>query len=100
MIEIFGQRGEDGVPLCSSLMAEGELIRRYESASGRVVDRRTLTFYHILSAWSLLIMGGATGLRAAAAGHNHRDILLTWLSMVVHPLSDEIIRLLKQEMHA
>lgn len=97
MVEIFGSRDENGADLCSSLMTESELIERYESESGRAVDRDTLTFYRILSAWSLLIMGGATGLRAVAARHNHQDILLTWLSMVVHPLSDEILRLITTE---
>ena len=42
-------------------------------------------------------MGGATGLRAAKAKHNHQDILLTWLSMVAHPLADELTRQLSKE---
>jgi aminoglycoside phosphotransferase (APT) family kinase protein len=97
LIEIFGRRGEDGTTLCSSLMSRDEMIARYEAASGRTVNRATLRFYHILCAWSLTIMGRATGLRAAQARHNHQDILLTWLSMVAHPLNDEILRLLIEE---
>ena len=97
LVELFGTQAADGTPLCSSLMTRAELIERYEAASGRTVNARTLAFYHVLSAWSLLIMGGATGLRAAKAKHNHQDILLTWLSMVAHPLADELTRLLSKE---
>lgn len=97
LVELFGTQDADGRRLCSSLMTRDELISRYETASGRTVDPDTLRFYHILSAWSLLIMGGATGLRAATAQHNHQDILLTWLSMVAHPLIDELTRIMTEE---
>ncbi|MCB2049996.1 MAG: phosphotransferase family protein [Novosphingobium sp.] len=97
MTEIFSCHRDDGVKLCSSLMTEDDFIAAYERATARKVCRQTLQFYRVLSVWSLAIMGGATGLRAAKAQHNHQDILLTWLSMVVYPLSQEILTILDPE---
>lgn len=95
-VEIFGARDEEGRYLCSNLMHEDEFIARYESATGRTVNRRTLRYYRILLAWSVLAMA-SNGLSAAANHHNHQDILLTWLSMVSPPLIDEITRLMLEE---
>lgn len=96
LVEIFGARDEQGQYLCSNLMREEEFIERYESATGRSVNRRTLRYYRILLAWSVVAMA-SNGLSAAANHHNHQDILLTWLSMVTPPLLDEISRLMLEE---
>lgn len=95
-VEIFGARDEEGHYLCSNLMREDEFIARYEGATGRSVNRRTLRYYRILLAWSVVAMA-SNGLTAAANHHNHQDILLTWLSMVSPPLIDEITRLMLEE---
>jgi aminoglycoside phosphotransferase (APT) family kinase protein len=97
LVRIFGARADDGTCLCSSLMPVDELIERYEAATGRVVNRRTLHFYRVLQAWSTVAMATGTGLRAAAAHHNHQDILLTWLSMVTPLLVDELTDLMMEE---
>lgn len=96
LVEIFGARDEEGQYLCSNLMREDEFIEHYERATGRSVNRRTLHFYRILLAWSVVAMA-SNGLSAANNHHNHQDILLTWLSMVTPPLLDELTRLLLEE---
>ena len=97
LVEIFGTRDTDGRYLCSGLMTLDDMLARYEARTGRAVDRKTLRFYHILLSWSVVAMASATGLGAAAAHHNHQDILLTWISMVTPSLIDELTRLLTQE---
>lgn len=97
LVEIFGGRSEDDIYLCSNLMSVDDYVANYEAATGRTVNRKTLLFYRILLAWSVLAMAMGTGIAAAKAKHNHQDILLTWLSGVSHPLIDEISRLLIEE---
>ena len=89
----------DGV-LCLGLMSEADLIARYESETGRRVDRGTLHFYHVLSSWSLLIMALATGLRAARDAQNHGDVLLTMLSTIGARLIMEIAGLIEKDIRA
>lgn len=96
LVEIFGARDEQGRYLCSNLMVVEDFIGEYERETGRIVNRDTLRFYRILLSWSVVTMA-SSGLTAAANRHNHQDILLTWLSMVTHPLLDEITRLLLEE---
>ncbi|MFD2136830.1 phosphotransferase [Novosphingobium resinovorum] len=96
LVEIFGARDEQGRYLCSNLMTVEDFIGGYERETGRIVDRDTLRFYRILLSWSVVAMA-SSGLTAAANRHNHQDILLTWLSMVTHPLLDEITRLMLEE---
>ncbi|MES2492518.1 MAG: phosphotransferase family protein [Pseudomonadota bacterium] len=96
LVRIFGSRDAAGAYLCSSLMTVEELIARYEAATDRTVNRKTLHFYRVLQAWSTVAMC-ASGLRAARAHHNHQDILLTWLSMVTPSLVDELADLLLED---
>lgn len=96
LVEIFGAHDEHGEYLCSNLMTFDEFIGGYERATGRLVNRETLHFYRVLLSWSVVAMA-SSGLTAAANHHNHQDILLTWLSMVTHPLLDELTRLLLEE---
>ena len=97
LVEIFGARAEDGTYLCSNLMSVDDYIAHYEAATGRTVNRKTLLFYRILLAWSVIAMAMGTGIAAAKAKHSHQDILLTWLANVTPPLIDEISRLLLEE---
>ncbi len=96
LVEIFGARDESGHYLCSNLLRLEDFIASYENATGRTVNRETLSFYRILLAWSVVAMA-SNGLTAAANSHNHQDILLTWLSMVTPSLIDELTRLLLEE---
>jgi len=96
LVEIFGAHDEEGAYLCSNLMREDDFIARYEEATGRTVNRKTLRYYRILLAWSVVAMA-SNGLTAASNHHNHQDILLTWLSMVTPPLLDELTRLMLEE---
>ena len=91
---------EDGEHRASGLYGREELIVRYEAQSGRRVNRRTLHFYEVLSAYKVIIMILATGLRSARDHHNHQDVLLTWVSVAGHIFHSEMVELLQQEIAA
>ncbi len=91
---------EDGEQRASGLYAREELIARYEAQSGRRVNLRTLHFYEVLSAYKVIIMILATGLRSARDHHNHQDVLLTWVSVAGHIFHSEMVELLQQEIAA
>ena len=91
---------EDGEHRASGLYAREELIARYEAVSGRRINRRTLHFYEVLSAFKVIIMILATGLRSARDHHNHQDVLLTWVSVAGHIFHSEMVELLQQEIAA
>ena len=73
------------------------MIARYEAASGRRVDRRTLRFYEVLAAYKCIVIVLGTGLRSARDHHNHQDVLLTYLSVAGHIFHAEICNLLQAE---
>lgn len=88
---------EDGVHRASGLYPRDEMIARYEAASGRRVDRRTLRFYEVLAAYKCIVIVLGTGLRSARDHHNHQDVLLTYLSVAGHIFHAEICDLLQAE---
>ena len=86
---------EDGAYRVSGLYPREEMIARYEAASGRRVDRRTLRFYEVLAAYKTIIIVLATGLRSARDHHNHQDVLLTWIAPAGHIFHAEMCELLQ-----
>ena len=88
---LFGRVDDDGTFLCCGLFPREDFLRRYQARSGRTIDRDTLHFYEVLNAWKSVVHTFATCQRAAAAGNNHKDILLSWLTPVGHILVNEIV---------
>ena len=88
---------EDGEHRASGLYTREELIARYEAESGGRGDRRPPHFYEVLSAYKVIIMILATGLRSARDHHNHQDVLLTWVSVAGHIFHSEMVELLRKE---
>lgn len=93
----FGTYAEDGTTfLVSGLMPEDEFIAAYEKASGLQVDRRSLHYYQVFNAYSMIVMTLATSYRVARNGKSHQDILLAWLLGVGYMLQDEMRDLIEK----
>lgn len=93
----FGTYAEDGETfLVSGLMQESEFIAAYEQASGLKVDRRSLHYYQVFNAYSMIAMTLATSYRVARNGKSHQDILLAWLLGVGYMLLDEMRDLIER----
>ncbi|WP_433503202.1 phosphotransferase family protein [Pseudonocardia halophobica] len=94
---LFAGPAEDGRVLACNLIEREELIQRYEEATGRTVNPRTLAFYEVLAAFKCAVMNLGTGYSAAARGHNHQDVLLSFLSPVGHVFLGEIATIIERE---
>jgi aminoglycoside phosphotransferase (APT) family kinase protein len=97
MQRLFAGPAEDGRTLACSLLERDELIRRYEEATSRAVNRRTLAFYEVLGAYKCAVMNLGTGYSAAIRGHNHQDVLLSFLAPVAHVFLTEMARIISEE---
>jgi aminoglycoside phosphotransferase (APT) family kinase protein len=93
LIQIFGTF-ENGEFRASDLYGREEFITAYEAASGRVVNRKTLHYYDVMSSWKTYIITAANGMSAARAQHNHQDVLLTFLAAANVLFSNDLCRLL------
>jgi len=71
-------------------MPENEFVESYEKASGMKVDRKSLHYYQVFNAYSMVAMTLATSYRVARNGKSHQDILLAWLLGVGYMLLDEM----------
>ncbi len=97
LLRLFGTIDGDR-HLASGLFTREEFLTRYEAASGRIVNRKTLRFYEVFATYKCIVITVATGLRSAADQHNHQDILLTWLSAVGHIFLSEICDLMGEDL--
>lgn len=94
---LFAGPAEDGSALACNLIQRDELIRQYQEATGRTVDPRRLAFYEVLAAYKCAVMNLGTGYSAALRGHNHQDVLLSFLSPVGHVFLDEMAAIMTRE---
>ena len=92
----FCSRDDDGTPLICGLMPEAEFFDRYEQASGRRIDRRTLHWYKVYNAYMIAVLTLGTGFRIAHNGKTHQDILVAWLSGIGAMLMDDMRSLIEQ----
>lgn len=97
MQRLFAGPAEDGQVLVCNLLTRDELIARYEEATGRTVNPRTLAFYELLAAYKCAVMNLGTGYSAARRRHNHQDVLLTWLVPVAHTFLGDIADIIEKE---
>ena len=77
-------------------MPESEFIESYERTSGLTVNRKSLHYYQVFNAYSMVAMTLATSFRVARNGKSHQDILLAWLLGVGYMLLDEMRDLIEQ----
>ncbi|MBB3082363.1 aminoglycoside phosphotransferase (APT) family kinase protein [Geodermatophilus sabuli] len=94
---LFAGPAEDGEVLACNLMTRDELLDRYQAATGRTVNPRTLAFYEVLAAYKCAVMNLGTGYSAAIRGHNHQDVLLSFLAPVGHVFLGEIASIIERE---
>ena len=71
---------EDGVTVIANGMLPSETFyAAYERASGRVINRKTLQYYHLFHAFRAAVIVLASGYRASRNGKTHQDLLLNWI---------------------
>jgi len=92
----FGVRDESGQMLVCGLASEAEFFAAYEKASGRQVNPKTLHWYKVLNAYSIITLTLATGYRIARNGKTHQDVLVTWLVGIAPMLLDDMRELIAQ----
>jgi aminoglycoside phosphotransferase (APT) family kinase protein len=79
----FGHYAEDGKQfLACGLLAEEELFRRYEEASGLSVDPKRLRYFRVFNDFMSTTHMLATAWRVANHGKTHQDVVVAWLSMI------------------
>ena len=93
LVQVFGT-WESGSFRASDLYSREEFIRGYEAASGRIVNRKTLHYYDILSAYKIYVVVAASGLSAARAAHSHQDVLLSFVGSIGPMFANDMHRLL------
>ena len=82
------------------LYPKDRFVAGYEEASGRAVNLETLRWYEILCAYKCLAITLATSTRAARDGHNHQDVLLSWMAPVGYRFVTELCDLMGSEVGA
>lgn len=94
----FGGFAEDGKTfLVSGLVPEEEFFEQYEKQSGLSVDKKSLRYYQVFNAYSMVAMTLATSYRVARNGKSHQDVLLTWLLGVGYMVMDDLRELIEKE---
>jgi aminoglycoside phosphotransferase (APT) family kinase protein len=96
LVQVFGT-WENGLFRASDLYSREEFIRGYEAVSGRIVNRKTLHYYDILSAYKIYVVVAASGLSAARAAHSHQDVLLSFVGSIGPMFANDMHRLLTME---
>jgi aminoglycoside phosphotransferase (APT) family kinase protein len=93
---LFCSRDETGEKLIASMMTESMLLESYTRLSGRVINRETLLWYHVLNSFKLSVMNFASGVRAARDGTNHQSAFLGYLAACHVGLSGTLCQLLER----
>lgn len=71
---------EDGhTVLANGMLPTDDFYAAYEAATGFVLDRRVLEYYHVYHAFRAAVIVLATGYRASVNGKTHQDLLLNWI---------------------
>lgn len=96
LMQVFGTLDPDGTFRASDLFEREEFIIEYERRTGRIVNRKTLHYYDVMSSWKTYIIVAANGLAAARSQHNHQDVLLTFLAATAAMFSADLVRLLSK----
>lgn len=93
----FGHNAEGGDRfLVCGLLPEDEFLAQYSEKSGLTVERKTLHFYRVLSAYKAIVIVLGAGYRNARNGKSHQDVLLVWLMGLAAPLLEDLAQLLEE----
>jgi len=95
----YGYADTDGRFMVCGLIEREEFLRRYQEASGFVIDRRKLAYYEVLSCWKSAICVLATCPRCMIGSKTHQDVLVGWLSGFGPTCVEYLDRQLREVIH-
>ncbi|ARR53362.1 hypothetical protein HY78_07880 [Rhizorhabdus wittichii DC-6] len=92
----LGHLAEDGKTfLLGGLLPLGEFFARYEESSGLSVDPKRLKYFDIFNSYIAVVHMLGTAPRVAD-GATHQDVVVGWLSMIGHPIAEQLRRYLAE----
>jgi aminoglycoside phosphotransferase (APT) family kinase protein len=95
--KLFAGPPVDGVTHICGLMPREEFLERYETATGRKINRKTLAFYEAFAAYKLAAMNIGTSVGLAHRQNNHQDVVLTFLVPTGHTFSHQLVDAIREE---
>lgn len=92
----LGHLAEDGKTfLLGGLLPLDEFFARYEQSSGLTVDPKRLKYFDIFNSYMAVVHMLGTAPRVAD-GATHHDVVVGWLSMIGHPIAEQLRRHLEE----
>ena len=73
---------DDRTELAGGLIPIEEFYRRYEEASGLVVDPKRLLYFRVFNDFQVVVHMLATAWRVASLGKTDKDAAVAWISMI------------------
>ena len=93
----LGHLAEDGKTfLMGGMLPLDEFFARYEKSSGLTVDPNRLKYFDIFNSYMAVVHMLGTAARVAADGATHQDVVVGWLSMIGHPIAEQLRRSLEE----
>lgn len=97
MMDPYRHRSEDGKQeLISGFFPETQFLEEYERLSGLSVDPVRLRYYRVLCSYFSVVCCGGTGYRVSRGGKTHQDVVVGWLSMISHSISNQLRETLEE----
>ncbi|MEJ2458909.1 MAG: phosphotransferase family protein, partial [Novosphingobium sp.] len=93
----LGHLAEDGKTfLVGGLLPLDEFFSRYEKSSGLAVDPKRLKYFDIFNSYIAVVHMLGTAPRVAADRATHQDVVVGWLSMIGHPIAEQLRRSIEE----
>ena len=92
---LFSVRDPSGVRLACGLLEREEMLARYESAAGWMIDRERLRFYEIFNNYKLAVCAHTTTLRIARGRATHLAASMALIHAFAHRYVAELARALE-----
>lgn len=93
----LGHLAEDGKTfLVGGLLPLDEFFARYEKSSGLTVDPKRLKYFDIFNSYMAVVHMLGTAPRVAADAVTHQDVVVGWLSMIGHPIAEQLRRSIEE----
>lgn len=97
--EQYGHWSEDGKTfLASGIAPVGELLERYEAASGLRVDPVRLRYYRIFNCYQIVVTALASSYRVVRLGKTHQDVLIAWIEAAAFGAMEELRREMERDL--
>ena len=93
----LGHLAEDGKTfLVGGLLPLDEFFARYEKSSGLTVDPKRLKYFDIFNSYMAVVHMLGTAPRITADAATHQDVVVGWLSMIGHPIAEQLRRSIEE----